>query len=158
MRRTKFQQRTFRLVGPQQVDGLLALVRNLPIDAERPLEVVIREEKRKRGVDQNALYWARPLKDIAEQAWVNGRQYSAEVWHHYCKRLFLPDENWIGFDICHVKDGYQKWATEPDGDLILVGSTTQLTVKGFAHYLDQVYALGAGLGVQFTEHRPWQSE
>lgn len=154
MTRTKFQQRTFRLVGRQQVDGLLALVRNLPIDAERPLEVVIREEKRKRGVDQNALYWAGPLRDIADQAWVDGRQYSAEVWHEYFKREFLPDG-----DSGLTRDGYRKWAfLPPDGPRVLIGSTTQLTVKGMAEYLEQVYAYGASLGVQFTEHRPWQSE
>ncbi len=142
--RPQFQQRTFRLVGRQQVDGLLALVRNLPVDAVKPLEVIIREEKRKRTLDQNALMWAGPLRDIAEQAWVEGRQYSAEVWHEFFKREFLPNSPGEG-----TKDGYQKWVDLPTGVMVLVGSTTQLTVRGMSDYLEQVYAYGASLGVQF---------
>ena len=144
--RPKFQQRTFRLVGRQQVDGLLALVRNLPVDAAYPIEVVLREEKRKRNVDQNALYWAGPLRDIAEQAWVSGQQYRAEVWHEFFKREFLPENE------CEMtRDGYRKWAYLPDGPRVLIGSTTHLTVKGMSEYVEQVYAYGASLGVQFTE-------
>jgi len=149
MKRPHFQQRTFRLIGQQQRDGLLALVRNLPLDSANPLEVVIREEKRKRTEDQNRLMWSGPLRDISEQAWVNGQQFAAEVWHEHLKREFLPDERKAMHDSSHVKDGYRKWATTPVGDIALIGSTTQLTVRGMAEYLEQVYAYGASLGVQF---------
>jgi len=54
--RQQFQQRTFRLVGQQQVAGLIGLIGNLPIDSANPLEVVIREEKKARKPDQNSLY------------------------------------------------------------------------------------------------------
>ena len=86
MKRPTFQQRTFRLADREIVKRLGALIENLPVDAARPLEVVIREEKRKRTLDQNSLYWSGPLRDIAEQAWVQGRQYSAEVFHEHFKR------------------------------------------------------------------------
>ncbi len=152
MKRPPFQQRTFRLVGIEQRDRLLALVGNLPLDALKPLEVVIREEKKARKLDQNALYWAGPLRDIAEQAWVHGRQFSAEVWHEHFKREFLPEFiDAITVLSDHVKDGYHKWARTPGGDRVLIGSTTQLTVKGMSAYLEQVYAYGANLGVQFSE-------
>ncbi len=150
--RPQFNTRTFRLVGIDQRDRLLALVGNLPIDTQKPLEVVIREEKKARKLDQNALYWAGPLRDIAEQAWVRGRQYSAEVWHEHLKRECLPDDEASpDFDDTHVKDGYRKYAITPGGDCVLIGSTTQLTVKGMSAYLEQVYAAGANLGVQFSE-------
>lgn len=149
--RPQFNTRTFRLVGIDQRDRLLALVGNLPIDTQKPLEVVIREEKKARKLDQNALYWAGPLRDIAEQAWVRGRQYSAEVFHEYFKREFLPDPDHSDFDDTHVKDGYRKWADMPNGMRVLVGSTTKLTVRGMSAYLEQVYAAGANLGVQFSE-------
>ena len=148
-KRPPFQSRTFRLVGIEQRDRLLALVGNLPLDALKPLEVVIREDKKARKPDQNALYWSGPLRDIAEQAWVHGRQFSAEVWHEHFKREFLPDENRPDFDDTHVKDGYRKWALTPGDFAVLIGSTTQLTVKGMSAYLEQVYACGASLGVQF---------
>jgi len=149
MNRQPFQQRTFRLIGQQQVAGLIGLIGNLPVDAANPLEVVIREEKKKRTLDQQALMWAGPLRDIAAQAWIDGQQFAAEVWHEHLKREFLPDERKALHDSSHVKDGYRKWATTPVGDIALIGSTTQLTVRGMAEYLEQVYAYGAGLGVQF---------
>lgn len=151
--RQPFQQRTFRLVGAQQVAGLIGLIGNLPIDADRPIEVVIREEKKARKLCQQSLMWAGPLKDIAEQAWVDGRQFSAKVWHEHLKREFLPDERTGLHDSSHVRDGYRKWAITPAGDMALVGSTTQLTVRGMAEYLEQVYALGSSLGVQFTDRK-----
>ena len=150
-KRPTFQQRTFRLADREIVRRLVGLVENLPVDAARPLEVVIREEKKKRTPDQNSLYWAGPLRDIAEQAWVAGRQYSAEVFHEYFKREFLPDPDRADCDDSHIKDGYVKWSAMPNGSRVLIGSTTGLTVRGMAAYLEQVYAYGASLGVQFSE-------
>jgi len=151
--RQPFQQRTFRLADREIVRRLVALIDNLPVDAARPLEVVIREEKRKRTIDQNALMWSGPLRDIAEQAWVQGRQYSAEVWNEHFKRELLPDQDRADCDDSHIKDGYRKWSTTPGGICVLVGSTTGLTVRGMASYLEQVYAYGASLGVQFQEKK-----
>ena len=37
-----------------------------------------------------------------------------------------------------------------DGGQHLVGSTTQLTVRGFSDFLEQVFAFGSSLGVQFS--------
>jgi hypothetical protein len=50
-----------------------------------------------------------------------------------------------------VKDPFKwkKWDYTPNGDRILVGSTTDLTVKGFSQYLEQVHAFGSSLGVMF---------
>ncbi len=152
MNRPPFQQRTFRLADREVVRRMVDLIENLPVDAARPLEVVIREEKRKRTLDQSALYWAGPLRDIAEQAWVQGRQYSAEVWHEYFKREFLPDPYCSDCDGSHIKDGFAKWAMTPKGTNVLIGSTTGLTVRGMAAYLERVYAYGASLGVQFSEN------
>ncbi len=90
--------------------------------------------------------WAGPLRDIAEQAWIEGRQHSAEVWHEYFKRELLPEE----FDPERCKENYAKWAYDPGGERVLIGSTTQLTVKGFAEYLTAIEAFGAALGVMFS--------
>jgi len=151
--RPTYQTRTIRLVGIAQREMLTALAQHLPIDAANPIEVVIREAKKLRKADANALMWAGPLRDIAEQAWCDGRQYSAEVWHEHCKREYLPDDLHQDFDSAHVKDGYKKWASIPSGSLVLLGSTTQLTVRGMSEYLEQLYALGSSLGVQFTDRK-----
>lgn len=143
--RQRFVTRTLLLRNEQVRNNLLSIVRNLPLDDVYPLEVVIREQIKGRKPDQNALMWAGPLKDIAEQAWLDGRQFSAEVWHCYFRRELLPDE----FDPERCREGYVKWQIDPAGERIIVGSTTQLTVKGFSEYLEAVYAFGASLGVQF---------
>lgn len=142
--------RTIRLIGEQQRETAINALRHLPVNPDKPLEVVIREEKKARGQDQNALMWAGPLKDIAEQAWVNGQQYSADVWHEYFKREYLPELDDEDYERM-VKDGYRKWDVLPNGERVLVGSTTQLTKYGFSVYLQQIEAHGADLGVMFRQ-------
>lgn len=148
MDRPKFKTRLIILLGEQQRQIARAMVDNLPIDPAHPIEVMAREQQRARSIDANAAMWAGPLRDIAEQAWVQGRQYTAEVWHEHFKREYLPDE--YDDDMC--KAGYRKWDYLPNGERVLVGSTTQLTVRGFALYLQTVEAFGASLGVQFSAH------
>ena len=152
MRQRLLNPQTFLLRGASQLAAVQRQLGNLPLDDENPLEVVIRERVKPRRLSQNALMWAGPLMDIAEQAWVGGKRFTAEAWHEHFKREFLPDE----FDPELCLDGYVKWQITPRGDRVLVGSTTGLTVKGMAQYLQQVEAAGAELGVEFRsrEARP----
>lgn len=143
--------KTFLLIGASQRAAAQAFVSGLPLDADEPLEVLVRERRRPRKMSQNALMWVGPLADIAEQAWVNGRRFSAEAWHEHFKREFLPD----AFDSELCLDGYAKWQVTPRGDRVLAGSTTQLTVKGMAQYLAQVEAAGVELGVEFRVRGDW---
>lgn len=149
--RPKFLTRTIRLIGTVQRDTAIALLSHAPLDEERPLEVIVREEKKARKPDQNSAMWAGPLRDIAEQAWVEERQYSAECWHEHFKREYLPEDDDPELSEL-AKDGYRKWDVTPAGERVMVGSTTQLTVRGFAMYIKQVEAYGSSLGVQF--HTP----
>jgi len=144
--RQHFATRRFLLRGEAVRESILNLVRNLPCDPARPLEIIVREEIKGRRLDANARMWAGPLKDIASQAWVDGRQFSAEVWHEWAKREFLPEE----FDPERCREGYQKWDYDPSGERVLVGSTTMLTVKGFAEHLMMLEAAGASFGVLFS--------
>ena len=146
MSRSPYPTRRIRLLAETQRELAIAALMNAPLDAERPLEWVLREEVKLRKQDQNALMWVGPLADIAEQGYVGGRTYSAEVWHEMFKREYLPEE----YDPELCKEGYRKWDQTPKGDRVLVGSTTELTKKGFSVYLTQVEAYGAvQLGVQF---------
>lgn len=148
--RQQFPTRTIRLVGSIQRDTAIKALQNIPLDPERPIELVLREERKDRGLDQNAAMWAGPLRDIEQQAWVGGRQYSAETWHEFFKREYLPEDA----DPELVKDGYRKWDIDPSGNRVLVGSTTQLTRKGMGVYLKQIEAHGADLGVMFSARQP----
>ncbi|SRR6266404_5091220 len=146
MKREKFITRPILLRFEQQRESAISLIRSLPLDAENPIEVVVREMVKVRGLDANARMWVGPLADISEQGYVNGRTYSCEVWHEHFKREYLPEE----FDPELCKEIYRKWDFTPSGERVLIGSTTQLTVKGFAQYLTQVEAFGASIGVQFS--------
>lgn len=145
--RIDYLTKIIRLVGKIQADTAINAIQNAPIDIERPLEVIIREEQKGRSLSVNALMWAGPLNDIATQAWVHGRQYSALIWHEYFKEKFLPDFP----DPAQVKDGYKKYEETPDGKRILIGSTQKLTKHGFNLYIESIYAYGADLGVRFSE-------
>ncbi|TAL90931.1 MAG: hypothetical protein EPN62_00935 [Candidimonas sp.] len=146
--RQKFQKRVVLVKTPAQVSALLALIPHLPVDFEHPIQATFSEEVKVRKPDQNSLMWVGPLADIADQAWVDGRTYCAETWHEHFKRQYLPEE----FDPELCKEGYQKWDYTPTGERVLIGSTTQLTIKGFAQYLTQVQADGANMGVMFHEN------
>lgn len=144
--REKYPKRVIRIVGDQQKATARSVLDGVPIDPDKPICITFSEEVKIRKLDQNSLMWVGPLSDIARQAYVNGKTYSAEVWHEYFKREFLPNE----YDEELTKEGYVKWITDPAGFPLLVGSTTSLTIKGFAQYLTQIEAYGASLGVEFS--------
>lgn len=147
MTRQKYPARKILLRAPQQVEVAISAIRNAPIDSVKPLELLIREEVKARKPDQNSLMWAGPLREIAAQGYVAGRTYTPEVWHEHFKREFLPES--YDPELCKRED-YRKWDYTPGGERILVGSTTDLTVRGFALYLTQVEAYAASeLGVVF---------
>ncbi len=141
--RPEFKTRVLRLVDPNVRTTALAAISNAPIDAERPLQVTIGEEKKQRGLDANGYYWLR-LTEIADQAWFNGRQYAKETWHEYARQNIMPAE-------IVTKDGEvrSKWIESPDGSSVVI-STTQLERRCFAEYTEAVEAFGAGLGVMFS--------
>lgn len=70
---------------------------------------VLTVAKRKRTKPQNRRYWGRGvLAQIAEQAVVNGRMYSANTWHEQFKRQFigvieLPNGEVVGMSSADLK-------------------------------------------------------
>ena len=61
------------------------------LEANAELEVCIRPYNSKRSVEQNRRLW-KIYGELSDKAWVNGRRYSAETWHEYCKELkAMPD-------------------------------------------------------------------
>ena len=149
MKRQRYPTRKIRLVGPVQLMTLQTVLQGVPIDNERPIVVTIAEEVKLRKSAQNALMWAGSVKNISEQIYSEGRTFSEDVWHILFKRKYLPEKA----DPELTTDDYIKWDIDPEGELVLVGSTKQLTVYGFSQYLEQIYAYGANRGVEFTEAR-----
>ena len=141
MTRAPFEKYTARLVGEVQRESAIARLKSAPIDPKKPLEMILREEVKTRGLDANGYYWLR-LGEIAEQA-CNSR-YNSDCWHEYAKRNIMEEE-------VTNKDGIQisKWTELPDGTLTVI-STTQLEKVCFANYVTMIEAFGANLGVRFS--------
>lgn len=89
---------------------------------------------RKRTKPQNRRYWGKGvLAQIAEQAVVGGRLYSAEVWHEQFKRQFIG--------VMELPDGSVQGM-----------SSTELSTAEFSDFCTQVEAHAAQeLGVTFYE-------
>ena len=92
---------------------------------------------RKRTKAQNRRYWGNGvLKQIAEQATVGGKLYSAETWHEQFKRMFIGVEQL------------------PHGEVI-GKSSTELDTAEFSAFCDQVEAYAATqLNVTFYDLMP----
>src|SRR3990172_2004590 len=84
-------ERVIILIGPAVASNAIMVIRNLPVDGS--MEIAIRPRKKLRTNQQNHLWWGYRLKEISEQVWVNGKQFSADVWHEHMKREYLPEGN-----------------------------------------------------------------
>lgn len=130
--------REFVLRSPaawQALAQLVAANAKAFIDRGRPLRVIVTEDEKKRTSEANRFYWGAVLTTIAEQAWVDGRQFSKDVWHEHFARLYLPHTEIV----------------TPYGEIVSRRkSTTELTVSEFSEYLQRVQSDAASsLGVMF---------
>lgn len=100
---------------------------------------VLSVARKKRTKAQNRRYWGGGvLKQVAEQAVINGKTYPAEVWHEQFKRQFIG--------VIEL----------PNGEVI-GKSSTGLSTKEFCDFSDQVEAFAATeLGVRFVDLEPHQ--
>lgn len=145
--RPKYNTRSILIVGSMQAETACQVIKNLPLDPVHPIEVLIREQVKVRGLDQNGYYWMR-LGEIAEQGWFNGKQYTSDLWHEYSGRHIMPEK-------ITTKDGEvrSKWIEAPDGTMSII-STTKLERSCFAGYTQLVEVFGAQeLGVLFKTNR-----
>lgn len=110
-------------------------VRNLPINADRPIEVAIREYDTTRRNEANKYYWGVVIKSICEQAWIDGQQFGKDAWHEQAAQMF----------------GIKEEIRLPNGTLTLRRkSTADMKVREFAKYIEEVCAWAAQeLGIRF---------
>lgn len=97
------------------------------LESNAELEVCIRPYNSKRSVEQNRRLW-KIYGELADKAWVNGRRYSAETWHEYCKGYFL------GFELKAMPDG---------SELKTPISTTTLNVAEMTEYQNNIQSWAA---------------
>jgi len=104
-------------------------------DRGEHLRLIVTSDEKKRNADQNRYYWGVAVKAIADQAWVNGRQFSKDAWHEHFARKF----------------GVMEEMTLPTGEIITRRkSTTEMSVGEFSAYTNLVMADAAQeFGVEF---------
>lgn len=131
-------ERTFVLSTPDTAKRMVAFVKAnaaAAAEAKRPLVVTITEFHAKRSDDQNRKLHAM-IRDIAEQAWVDGKKYPQDVWKELIKIRFIGAEE----------------VNLPDGRFLERGiSTTKLSVSEFADLITKVQVWASEeLGVDLT--------
>ncbi len=129
--------REFALRSPASWKALTAFVKanhKAVQDRGGLLRIIVSEDERTRNSAQNSRYW-KLLSVIAESAWIDGQQFSKDVWHEHLTRLYLPLHEVI----------------LPTGEIVLIrATTTKLTVPDFSEYMDKIEAYAATeLGVEF---------
>ena len=124
------QSVAYRLTKDNKRPLMTTIYNNLGawLEANAELEVCIRPYNSKRSIEQNRRLW-KIYGELADKAWVNGRRYSAETWHEYCKGVLL------GFDIKAMPDG-----TEVKTPI----STTTLNTAEMTEYQNRLQAWAAG--------------
>ena len=124
------QSVAYRLTKDNKRPLMTTIYNNLGVwlEANAELEVCIRPYNSKRSVEQNRRLWKIYAK-LADEAWVNGRRYSAETWHEYCKGMFL------GYELKAMPDG-----TEVKTPI----STTTLNTAEMTDYQNRLQVWAAG--------------
>ena len=89
-------------------------------------ELVLRPLKSKRSIEQNRRYHAM-LRELAEVAWMDGRQFSKAAWHEFIKQEFIG------------------WEDLPGGRKLGI-STTTLSVDEFGDLMTRIEAWAASNG------------
>lgn len=126
--------RTFVFVSDGDVERFMAFMRanRRPMAKQgRYLQVVVSEHKEKRLDAQNRRMWGFILDPIAQQAYIGGQRFKAEVWHEHLKELFLPEQNSRGMD---------KWQYMPNGKRRLAMGTQHLNKTEMDEYLKRISA------------------
>ena len=128
------------ILNSQQVkDACIKAIQAIDLSITPFMCVEILPFRKMRTSEQNALMWSGMLDDFAEQVFIDGMQFSKNIWHEQLKEMFLPEY----YDKELTRKNYVKWVKMPNGKYNLEGSTTHLTTKGMNSYLEKCYAYGA---------------
>lgn len=115
-------ERIFRVREMSRMRDIFTLAFQAAKTFAEPFEIVLRPLKAKRSADQNRRYWAL-LREVAATVWIDGRQYSDEVWHEHFKRELIGREE----------------IRLPSGEVEVRGiSTTTLSVEAMGFYMDGI--------------------
>lgn len=99
------------------------------------LQITVALKKSRRTIEQNKRLWAL-YGELSQNAWVNGRQFSPDIWHEYLKGYFL---------------GYHETVL-PTGEVFKTPiSTTTLNTAEMTDYQNKIQAYGASeFGIEWS--------
>lgn len=118
----------------EKLQQVATVLREFRLQDQDDYELVLRERRKARSVEQNRRYWA-IVNEIAQQP-VQGQRFIAEAWHEWFKGKFIGKEE--------VK--------LPNGEIYNRPiSTTTLDVVQFSEYMTQIEAWAAGHGILLGE-------
>jgi hypothetical protein len=131
-------QKTITLRGESNAQQLWAFLKanwRAMADQGKPLAVSITEAKSKRTIDQNKRHWA-IVTEVAEQAWIDGKQFSKEAWHEHLADMFAPKQE----------------ITLPTGEIKLKRlSTSEMNVAEFSAFMTKIEVFAAQeLGLELS--------
>ncbi|MCM2312204.1 MAG: recombination protein NinB [Steroidobacteraceae bacterium] len=132
--------REFVLRAPAAANALTAFLKmnaGSAVERGKPLRVIVTEDEKKRNNEQNKRLWKAIYEQIAQQAWIDGRQFSKDAWHEHIAGLYMPKVEIV----------------TPFGEIVSRRkSTSELTVSEFSEYMQKAEAYAASeLGVVFDE-------
>ena len=151
--RHKFLTRSIRLIGEAQRDTALALLNNVPLDAEKPLEVVVREASKDKSREQEERYHAM-LNDIAKQCQHLNMALDLDTWKRLAIDQFKRDT------LKEPQCCAEYWARNQlsvipslDGSAIVVlGEQSRRFPKAVASvFVEWLFSWGADHGVAWTD-------
>lgn len=123
----------FIIKNPAIKDRTIEAIRSLPYD--HPHEVIIREIKSIRTLEQNAKMWAM-LTDISRQVDWYGEKHTPEEWK----------------DIITAGVKKQKAVPGIDGGFVVLGArTSKMSIREMIDVIDCSYAFGNDKKVRWTE-------
>lgn len=122
------------LAQPEDVSELIGLLSAMSVD--KPLAASIKPYKRKRSLDQNALYWLW-LTDLSKYLVSKGRKFATKEWCHDAMR-----HSFLGYERSELTDVTTGEVQARQS----LRSTTKLQTGEFTHYLEQIEAWAIGIG------------
>lgn len=110
---------------------------------DAPTGHIVEIKEPTRTLAENALLHA-ILTDLAKQATWHGQKLPMEVWKRLCMAAWLREKG---------EQPLMIPALDGQGFDVVFERTSKLTKKQCAELIDYIFALGAELGVKFTEVR-----
>lgn len=128
----------FHLVNESVKQNAINYIRELPVDAKRPLIIDIKDMTR--TAQQNRKLWPL-LKDLSDQVLWFGNKYDSDDWKDLITAM-----------VSKSKKQEQRMAPGLDGGIVMFGQrTSQMNVRQMVEVIEAIYWFGTQQNVKFSD-------